>query len=97
MICISKSDPFRTQICMMAVLCIVLLFATGCQTFRTSKSDVDKQRDARVGAMIESVGSTTYWLAEMIGWIYPLVGWDIHIDEGRASRSAAELTPSECE
>ena len=53
--------------------CAVLLLGAGCQSFRTSQytpSESDKERDQKVGEVVETGGTLLYWVLQSLPWIH---------------------------
>jgi len=53
----------------LVVVFAVWLFMSGCQTFRPlnySPSEMERERDAQVGEVVEVTGNALYW---MLPWI----------------------------
>jgi hypothetical protein len=46
----------------------VLIFATGCQSFRTPNSTVDREQDQKVGDVVGESGLGLYWALQFLSW-----------------------------
>jgi hypothetical protein len=45
-----------------------VLLMSGCQTFRASQSDRDKEQDQKVGEVVGETGWILYWALQPVDW-----------------------------
>lgn len=54
----------------MGGLCLALVSGGGCQTFRTERSEANKEADQKAGEVVGDTGTLFYYLCEFWPWMY---------------------------
>ena len=58
-------DMYRRS-CVILILFATLLFGAGCQTFRTSQSDIDRIQDREAAEVVAAIGTCLYYIAQAV-------------------------------